>query len=73
LVLSKATGYPLKRAEGSVGGYKDWCISKFHIPSFTIEAGMDEFLHPIRYEGLEDILTKNKDAIWLLSKALVDG
>ena len=73
LVLSKATGYPLKRAEGSVGGYKDWCISKFHIPSFTIEAGMDELLHPIRYEGLEDILTKNKDAIWLLSKALVDG
>lgn len=73
LALSKATGYPLKRTEGSVGGYKDWCITKFHIPSFTIEAGLDEFCHPIRKEGLENILTKNKDALWALSKAFVDG
>lgn len=73
LALSQATGYPLKTAQGSVGGYKDWCITRFEIPSFTIEAGSDEFCHPIRGEGLENILTKNKDALLALSKAFVDG
>ena len=71
LSLSKTTGYPLKMAKGSVGGYKDWCIDCLKIPSFTVEAGLDLFFHPIRGEGLENIWTKNKDALWELSKAFV--
>lgn len=68
-VLSSSTGYPLKRAQGSTGGYKDWCIRRFKIPSFTIEAGSDMFQHPIRQEGLENILTKNKNALSALADA----
>ena len=71
LSLSKTTGYPLKMSQGSVGGYKDWCIDCLKIPSFTVEAGLDLFFHPIRGEGLENIWTKNKDALWELSKAFV--
>ena len=57
--ISRSTGYPLRYAKGSVGGYKDWCIQKRKIPSFTIEAGLDEYAHPIGEEGLRDIIKKN--------------
>ncbi len=69
LILSKSTGYPLAMAKGSAGGYKDWCILKWKIPSFTIEVGADCLVHPIREEGLENILRKNKRALFDLSKA----
>lgn len=65
--LSEATGYPLKEAKGSVGGYKDWCIEKLKIPAFTIEAGKDECAHPLGEDALEDIIAKNVDAIYALS------
>lgn len=68
-VLSRATGYPLCEAQGSVGGYKDWCIQRFGIPSFTIEAGADTLTHPIDEEGLKDILSKNELALQRLSDA----
>ncbi len=68
LALSKSTGYPLAYAEGSVGGYKDWCIQSLGIPSFTVEAGADSFSHPLQGDGLADILKKNKNALYDLSK-----
>jgi len=68
--ISRSTGYPLKRAKGSVGGYKDWCIKRLKIPAFTIEAGSDRFSHPIGEEGLENILRKNGDTPRVLSKAV---
>lgn len=68
LALSKSTGYPLAYAKGSVGGYKDWCIQSLGIPSFTIEAGADSFLHPLREDGLTDILQKNRNTLYDLSK-----
>lgn len=46
-ILSEATGYPSKIIYGSAGGYKDWCIQKLHIPSYTVECGSDENVHPI--------------------------
>ena len=67
--LSLSTGYPLAFAEGSAGGYNDWCISRFGIPAFTIEAGADTLKHPIRKEGVEDILTRNQNALFDLSTA----
>lgn len=69
-VLSKTTGYPLAEAKGSAGGYKDWCIQRLKIPSFTIEAGQDSFSHPLGEEALKDIIEKNRYAIYNLSKEI---
>lgn len=49
-VLKKTTGYPLKRAKNSAGGYKDWCIGRLKIPAFTVEVGSDGWSHPIGKE-----------------------
>ena len=66
--LSKTTGYPLAFAKNSVGGYKDWCIQRFGIPSFTIEAGQDCLSHPLGEDAVEDIVKKNQWALYELSK-----
>lgn len=57
--LSESTGYPLAYASGSVGGYKDWCIQKLKIPSFTVEVGKDTLTHPLQEDALEDIFRCN--------------
>ena len=69
--LSRSTGYPLAYAKGSAGGYKDWCIQTLKIPSFTIEAGNDSLCHPLKEEALGDILKKNANALYDLSKEYV--
>jgi g-D-glutamyl-meso-diaminopimelate peptidase len=68
VALSKQTGYPLKHAKNSVGGYKDWCIQTLKIPAFTIEAGLDKYPHPLGEEAFDDILQKNIDAVYTISK-----
>ena len=68
LALSKSTGYTLAYAKGSVGGYKDWCIQTLKIPAFTIEAGSDEFVHPLGRVGLKNIVKHNRFALYDLSK-----
>ena len=65
--LSALTGYSLAYAKGSVGGYKDWCIEKLGIPSFTVETGSDEFLHPLKDKELTNILEHNLYALYELS------
>lgn len=70
-VLSRATGYPLADAGNSAGGYKDWCIQRFHIPSFTVEVGQEAFSHPLQGEEvLRDIIQKNQSALYELSKEI---
>ncbi len=59
--IAKYTGYAVKTTHGSVGGYKDWCIEKFHIPSFTIEVGNDKYSHPFPYEQFNKIYAQNQD------------
>ncbi len=71
LALSRSTGYPLAYAKNSAGGYKDWCIQKRKIPAFTVEAGRDDFVHPLGGKGVADILKKNERAIYDLSKEWV--
>lgn len=66
--LSESTGYPLKTAVGSAGGYKDWCIEKLGIPSFTIEVGKNSLTHPIKESELKDIYQKNKDVINVITE-----
>lgn len=46
-IIAKASGYKIKEISGSHGGYKDWCIQKLGIPSYTIECGKDALTHPI--------------------------
>lgn len=67
-MLQKTTGYPLKEAKNSVGGYKDWCIETLKIPAFTIEVGRAELPHPLGRESLEEIIQKNIDAVWRLTE-----
>ena len=68
LALSRSTGYPLRLAKGSAGGYKDWCIERRKIPAFTVEAGLDTLTHPIQGEGVYDIIIKNERALRDLAK-----
>ncbi|MBQ8885230.1 MAG: hypothetical protein IJY62_02520 [Clostridia bacterium] len=70
LKLSDSTGYPLKFAHGSAGGYKDWCIKRLKIPAFTIEVGRDDAPHPLGEGALSDILQKNVESLNVLSEAI---
>lgn len=60
-ILSQITGYALVDEGGSAGGYKDWCIEKLGIPSFTIEVGNDCYPHPFPYSELDVIIKQNID------------
>lgn len=68
-ILSKTTGYPLKEAKRSAGGYKDWCVESLKIPAFTVEVGGDALSHPLGGEALVEIIEKNGDAL----RALTEG
>lgn len=59
--LSELTGYPLIFTENSSGGYKDWCINKLTIPSYTIEVGNESLSHPLTEETLPEIFERNRD------------
>ncbi len=65
--LSRATGYPLAEAKNSAGGYKDWCIQQFQIPSFTIEVGLERLVHPLGEDALQDIISKNRNSLAVVS------
>lgn len=65
-ILQKTTGYPLKEAPRSVGGYKDWCIETLKIPAFTVEVGRGK--HPLGRETLGGIVQKNIDAVARLTE-----
>lgn len=68
--LARTTGYPLADAGNSAGGYKDWCVQRFHIPAFTVEVGRDEYAHPLKEAALTDIIEKNQSALYELSKEI---
>ena len=69
-VISTLTGYPLAMAEGSAGGYKDWCIERLGIPAFTVEVGKDTLSHPLGETALPDIIEKNGRTVFALSKEI---
>lgn len=59
--IAKYTGYKIVSQQGSVGGYKDWCIQTFKIPSYTVEVGNDSFPHPFPYAQFQTIFHQNED------------
>ncbi len=67
---SVATGYPLKNAGRSAGGYKDWCVEKLGIPAITIEVGSDLLSHPIGKEHATEIFRKNDKLFAALTEIL---
>lgn len=68
--VSAVTGYPIKSAGLSAGGYKDWCVEKLKIPALTVEVGNDALFHPIGEEFAEEIFYKNRDVIKVLTEIL---
>ena len=67
--VSASTGYPLRQTLGSVGGYKDWCISALQIPALTVECGNDAFRHPLGAFAWSDVKKRCGGALWALSAA----
>ena len=59
--IGRYTGYAVREIQGSVGGYRDWCVEKLHIPAFTIEVGADKYSHPFPYSQLGEIVRQNED------------
>lgn len=59
-IAETSTGYALKSAGASAGGYKDWCIEKLKIPALTVEVGSDSLPHPIGKENIGEIFEKNR-------------
>lgn len=51
---------------GSAGGYKDWCVQKLKIPSFTIELGSGE--HPLLKKDIEEDIALNEKLLFALEE-----
>jgi len=68
-ILAMSSGYRLVDQEGlaSHGGFKDWFISEFKKPAFTIEFGKGK--NPLPLEQLDSIY--NRTAEMLLIAALI--
>lgn len=56
--LSRDSGYPLKEAPRSAGGYKDWCVETLHIPAITVEVGSAALPHPIGEDVLPELIER---------------
>lgn len=72
-IAAKVTGYALRTPQGSVGGYKDWCVETLGIPAITVEVGGDELSHPVGAEHLASVYEKNKNLLPALLNALGKG
>ena len=59
-IIGDLTGYKPEKTKNSTGGYKDYCLSRLNIPSYTIEVGSDHFSHPLPMSELEAIFEQNR-------------
>lgn len=71
-IIKRETRYRACKTKDSCGGYKDFCIEKLNIPSFTIEVGNEKLSHPLGISSLNDIFEQNKDVILKLLKCIND-
>ena len=65
-LLAAVTGYTPVLTRNSTGGYKDWCIEKYDIPSFTIEVGAPDLAHPLNDSILPELFEQNKEVLSVL-------
>jgi g-D-glutamyl-meso-diaminopimelate peptidase len=69
--LCALTGYKaVDGTLGSAGGYKDWCIQKFKIPSFTIEAFPEQAEYPIKREVFEEEWGRQEEVVREMQKSI---
>ena len=61
--LANASGYTLETTPYASGfaGYKDWYISYFNLPGYTVEAGMGE--NPLPISEFQNIYPPNRSLI----------
>ncbi len=69
-IIATETGYTLCKTKNSCGGFKDFCLEKLNIPSYTIEVGNDNLHHPLGLETLDKIFAQNKDIVPRMLKYL---
>lgn len=64
-ILSTSSGYALSEPEGLAvgGGFKDWFISEFDRPGFTVEMGLGK--NPLPIEQAADITERLKEMLML--------
>lgn len=64
-ILSTSSGYALSEPEGLAvgGGFKDWFISEFDRPGFTVEMGLGK--NPLPVEQAADITERLKEMLML--------
>lgn len=64
-IMASASGYALDYAIGIAngGGFKDWFISEFNRPSFTVEVGIGK--NPLPIQSAEKIYEEVKKALTL--------
>ncbi len=72
-IITSESGYKPYKTKNSCGGFKDFCIEKLDIPSFTIEVGKDDLPHPLGLDVLEEIFMQNKDIVPKMLKYLNNG
>lgn len=74
-LIKDTTGYSLvssKYYKSSTSGFKDWCIQKLKIPSFTIEIGGKQGLSkPLPWSSYNSVWQKNKLVPVRISKQLL--
>ena len=65
--VAAACGYPLLKAEGSAGGYKDWFIATTARLGLTVEVGGEDTPYPELQDELDDIFARTRDMLPALS------
>lgn len=74
-MLKNTTGYSLispANYKASTSGFKDWCIQKLKIPSFTLEiGGKGGILKPLNWSKYSSVWQKNRLVPIRLAKQLV--
>lgn len=65
--VAAACGYPLLKAEGSAGGYKDWFIATTARLGLTVEVGEEDTPYPELQDELGEIFARTRDMLPALS------
>lgn len=70
--LSEVSGYPLVETpeESSYAGYKDWFISEYNRPGYTVEAGLG--VNPLPLSQFDEIYKDNKGILVSALEAVKD-
>ncbi len=65
--VAEECGYPLLRAEGSAGGYKDWFVATTARLGLTVEVGDGDTPYPQLQGELDDIFARTRNVLPTLS------